>query len=122
MSNMRRRMRSAWNKVGNTLFGSDGLKVAGEFRLIARDPRIAVSYPGLTVPKLLWDTEWFANQVMNAAINDMLSVTYDAGTQKPQWYIAPINNTPTPSIVRGLGGSDHVQRRDAAGVQPDCEQ
>lgn len=104
-----RPLRKAWDKVGNALFGGgDSVRVSGDFRLIARDPRIIVSVPGYTGPKVLWDTDWFGNQVMNAAINDMLSVTYDAGTQKPQWYIAPINNTPTPSIVAGDTASSHA--------------
>lgn len=87
---------------------SDRITIIGEFRMVARDPRTKVFYPGLVVAKMLWDTDWFRNTVMTAAINDMLAVTYVNGTQKPQWYIAPINATPSPSIIVGDTAATHA--------------
>lgn len=89
--------------------GSDGIRVGGEFHLIARDPKIRMFYgsSGIVRGKVLWE-EKFHNQVMTASINDMLSVTFDAGTQKSAWYIAPINASPTPSISSGDTAGSHA--------------
>jgi hypothetical protein len=110
-----RRARRIWGNIGDRLFGQEPgspggsqVVVRGEARMIARDPGATVCYPGLTVAKMLWDTDWFSNTTMNAGLTDMLAVNFDAGTQKTQWYIVPINNSPTPSIVAGDTAASHA--------------
>lgn len=111
MANYKQKLRGAWDMVGDAMFGPNAsgssIRASGTFGVIARDPRITVSYAGLTVAKFLWE-DWFHNQAMNADINDMLTVTYNGGTQKPQWYIAPINATPTPSISAADTSASHA--------------
>lgn len=89
----------------------DKLRVQGRWQIVCRNPDGSEAW-----------REDFLNSVVTAALNDILSVYFASGTQKPNWFLGLVDNAgftafaSTDSMLSHPGWSENTQY--SAGNRP----